>query len=381
MTSDTTVQYCKKCLEPNTRPYSVFDDEGVCLPCRYYEKHDQIDWKARLEELDRIAEWGRARNVSGYDCLIPVSGGKDSHRQAIYCRDNLGLKPLLVSCAYPPEQQTERGAYNMENLINLGFDYIYVSPSPETFRKLVKLSFFKYGNLYKASELCLYTVGARTAINYHIPLTIYGENPALQWGSGGGSLSGDGNNLRDNNTLQGGDMSWILEEASFDQRHLFWYNYPDQEDIVRAGLRMIYLGYYVRDFNDFQNAAVAMAHGLKIRPQEDENLRQLGQIYGYTALDCDFIAVNQLMKYVKLGFGKALEQCSGAIRAGYMSRDEAVELNARYDGQCGEDYIKNFCTYIDVSEEEFWSVLEGYRNPDLWEPEGNGWRLKFPVPK
>ena len=90
-------------------------------------------------ELDDIAAWARTRNVSGYDCVIPVSGGKDSHRQALYCRDELGLKPLLATCAYPPEEQTERGAHNIANLISLGFDCVYVSPGPETWRKAMQI--------------------------------------------------------------------------------------------------------------------------------------------------------------------------------------------------------------------------------------------------
>ena len=104
------MRYCKKCLEPDTRPDCQFDDEGVCLPCRYHETIHEIDWDARHQQLMELAEWGKARNVSGYDCIIPVSGGKDSTRQALYVREVMGLKPLLVSCSYTPEQQTERGA-------------------------------------------------------------------------------------------------------------------------------------------------------------------------------------------------------------------------------------------------------------------------------
>lgn len=372
------MRYCKKCLEPDTRPDCVFDEDGICFPCHYHEHIHVIDWQERGRQLEEVAAWGKARNVSGYDCLIPVSGGKDSHRQALFCRDELGLKPLLVSCAYPPEQQTERGADNISNLVNLGFDCVYVSPGPETWRRLVRLAFFEWGNLYKTSELALYATGARAAILYHIPLTIYGENPALSWGSAGGSFDGDGNRLKYNNTLRGGDLSWILE-GGFAPKDLFWYRYPTDAEIARSDLRIVYLGYFIPDFNDFVNADVSIRHGLLVRDSDEKALEELGQINGWVALDCDFIAVNQLLKQMKLGFGKAVEQCSGAVRNGYMTREEAVELARRYDGKCGQKYIDKFCSFLDISVTEFWEVAESFRNKDLWVADGNDWRLAEPI--
>src|SRR5262245_18359901 len=98
------MSYCKKCLEQDTRPDSICEQDGICYVWRYRERMHLIDSAARRRELKDIAQWAKARNVSGYDAIIPVSGGKDSHRQALYARDELGLRPLLVTCAYPPEE-------------------------------------------------------------------------------------------------------------------------------------------------------------------------------------------------------------------------------------------------------------------------------------
>ena len=57
-----------------------------------------------------------------FDCIIGVSGGKDSTRQALFIREKLKMRPLLVCCTYPPEQLTDLGAKNLSNLIKLGFD-------------------------------------------------------------------------------------------------------------------------------------------------------------------------------------------------------------------------------------------------------------------
>lgn len=376
--ADEPFRYCRRCLEPSTRPDSVFDDEGICLPCRLLETAHEIDWDARRRELDRIVAWGKERNVSGYDCIIPVSGGKDSHRQAIYARDVLGMHALLVSCGYPPEQQTERGARNIGNLISLGFDCIYVSPAPETWRRLMRAGFFRWGNMFKSTELALYASAPKIATAWHIPLVLYGENPALSWGTAGGSFDSDANRLKYTNTLKGGDLDWILE-AGFSLKEIYWHRYPEDHEIERAGLRMVYLGYFIPDFNDITNGTIAMENGLVPREGDDAVFEEIGQITPYDALDDDFVIVNQMLKQLKLGFGKASEQASGMVRAGVMTRDEAIDLAEKYDGKCGDRYVRQFCRYIGVTEDEFWTEAERWRNKDLWLQDGNTWRLRYPL--
>jgi N-acetyl sugar amidotransferase len=372
------MRYCKKCLEPDTRPDSIFDEDGVCFPCRYREQMHLIDWAARRKELEGIAEWAKARNVSGYDAIIPVSGGKDSHRQALYARDELGLRPLLVTCCYPPEEQTERGAANMANLISLGFDSYVMSPAPQTWKALMRFGFREFGNIYKPTELALYASAPKFAIMFQVPLLIYGENPALQWGSAGGSFDGDANRMKYTNTLRGGDIK-PYTDAGFDPKAMFWYRYPSDAHIERAGLRMIYLGYYISDFDDWTNARIAMTHGLETRKGEDAVLEDIGQINAWDALDCDFVQVNQFLKYVKLGFGKATEQCSGMIRTGQMTREEGIELVRRLDGKVAHRYIAKLCQFLEITEDEFWTVVERFRHPDLFERSGNTWRHRFPL--
>lgn len=375
------MRWCKRCLEPDTRPDCRFDDEGVCLPCRLLETAHEIDWDARWRELQEVVEWAKARrqkSVSGYDCIIPVSGGKDSHRQSLFARDELGLTPLLVSCAYPPEQQTKRGAHNLANLIELGFDCFAVSPAPDVWRRLMRVGFLEFGNWCKPTELALYASAPKVAIRYNIPLLVYGENPALSWGSAGGSFDGDANRMKYTNTLKGGDVEPYLEEG-FTIDQMYWHRYPSDPHIERADLRMIYLGYYLEDFNDITNGRLALENGLEPRTGEDAVLEDIGQITTYDALDDDFVMVNQMVKYFKFGFGKASEQLSGMIRAGTMTRDAALEVVGRYDGKCAPRYIERFCRYIGITEEQFWEVAESYRDPEVWEPHGNSWRHKVPL--
>jgi N-acetyl sugar amidotransferase len=371
------MRYCKLCLEPDTRPDCIFDEEGVCLPCRYHQTLDQIDWQARRREIEEIAEWGRRNTKSEYDCIIGVSGGKDSHRQALYARDELHLRALLVSCAYPPEQQTERGAHNLANLVHLGFDTLVVSPAPERWRQLMRFGTLTFANWCKSTEMALYASVPRLAIAYQTPLIFLGENPALSWGSAGGSLDGDANRMKYCNTLKGGDLSPYYQ-AGMTDRDLFWYRYPSDAEMERANLRLVYLGYYIRDFNDYRNSDIAIAHGMLTRIGRDADPEESGQINDFDALDEDFVSINQMLKYVKFGFGKVTEQVSGAIRNGVMCRDEGLELVRRYDGKVSHRIVKNFCTYLGITEEQFWDVVERFRNRDLFEHDSNKWRLKFP---
>lgn len=373
------MRFCKKCIEPDTRPGAEFDEEGICLPCRYREQPAPTDiWAQRHKQLEDICDWAKKETTINYDCIIPVSGGKDSLRQALYMRDNLGMNPLLVSCAYPPEQQTDRGAHNMANLIKLGFDAYYISPSPQTWKKLVRFCFEKFGNIFKSSELALYSTAPKVALSMNIPLLVYGENPGLMWGGTVHSLDGNGIKLKYSNTLQGGNLN-PYHAAGFLDKDLYWYHYPSDDELEDSGTRIIYLGYYIPDFNDDVNSSVAIANGLQVREGEDADPEMTGSITNFAALDDDFVIVNQMLKYFKFGFGLSTEQLSGFIRDGRITREEAVKLANRIDGNCADKYIRKFCKFVGISEDHFWEVADSYRDLTIWEQDQNGWRLKQPL--
>ncbi len=369
------MKFCKKCVQPDTRPSIKFDEEGICPPCRFIESNEKIDWGSRMKELKGIAQWGREHNVTGYDCIIGVSGGKDSTRQAVFVREELGLNPLLICCSYPPEQLTELGTENLSNLISLGFDCISSSPDPKVWKILMKQGFIKHGNWCKSTEMALYASAPKMSIAYHIPLIFLGENPALMFGDlGVGSMSGDGNKMKYCHTLQGGPEGLLEEGLGITEQDIYWYKYPADEEMEWAKMRIVFLGYYMKDFTSFKNAEFSVARGLRIREDKAENL---GECYGFEALDDDFYIINQMFKYFKFGFGKMTDLASEAIRWKLMTRDEAVDLVKKYDGKCGKKYIKRFCDYIGISVSEFWEIADFYRNRNIWEKSPKDkWTLK-----
>ncbi len=373
------MKYCKSCVQPDTRPSVVFDKEGVCLACSFAEKHEQIDWKGRRKELEKIAEYGKANNVSGYDCIVAVSGGKDSTRQALYARDELGLKPLLVTCTFPPEHTTERGVHNLANLVSLGFDCVQLAPNPKVWKEFMLQSFLKYGNLYKPAEMALYASAPKVAIAYHIPVIFLGENEAIAFGAVDvGSTSGDANKMKYCHTLQGGDPRKIgLVNKKMSEKDILPYVYPSDEEMEWAKLKIVFLGYYIKDFTRFKNAEFAVERGLELRKDPPEDF---GDLYQFSALDDDFVAANQMLKYLKFGFGQVTDQVSEAIRLGMMTREEAVKLVNEFDGKCADRFIKIVCDYLEISKKKFWEVAESYRNKDIWEKDKKGnYKIKIPL--
>ncbi len=379
--STTSLRWCKTCVETNTRPTTKFSEDGICIACRNTSKAAirEINWDERTAVLHGIVDWGRQHNVSGYDCIIGVSGGKDSTRQALFARE-LGMNPLLVCCCYPPEEVTNRGVDNLANLISLGFDTVTVTPAPLTSKQMMRYTFRTFGNLFNATELALYGSLPITATAYNIPLIFLGENPSLAWGTDvGGSTNYDGNRMKEMNTLQGGDPRRVAPPEIPDEA-LYWYSYPQDSALARANVRLVYLGYFIPDFNDHTNNRIALLHGLRVRTGRDALPENVGGIYPFVALDDDFVCVNQYIKYLKFGFGKATQEVGSAIRFGLLTRDEGIDLVRKYDGKCAQFYIDQVCDYLGITLAEFWETVDRFVNRDLFRrgPDGR-WEATFDV--
>src|SRR3989304_4265464 len=174
------MKVCKKCIQPDSRPGIYFNEDGICGACLWEEEKKTIDWNSREKELMQIAIWAKKTTTSNYDCVIGVSGGKDSTKQALTAKDRLGLRCLLVN--NEPEGITDIGNHNIENLKNLGFDVISIRPNPIVMRKLIKRDFYKYLNPVKVTEYSLWSSAYIIADQFNIPLLIQGENPSLTLG-------------------------------------------------------------------------------------------------------------------------------------------------------------------------------------------------------
>lgn len=373
------MRYCKKCLQQDTRPGIVFDDEQVCFACRYEESKATIDWAAREAELKAFAEEAKAESKKRgniYDCVIGVSGGKDSTFQAVYAKEKLGLNPLLINCM--PDEITEIGAKNINNLNNLGFDIISIRPNPIVAKKLARKSFFERGNIIAASEYCLWASAYIMAEKFNIPLIIQGENAALTLGTAKNQeTTGNAFSVVQLETIKGASVSSFVDLSNnITEKDLFLYKIPDVEAMQAKGIRAIFLQYYAKEWSQVYNADFAVARGLTGR---SDDLHELGRYRRYTALDCDLQIVNQMIKYLKFGFGYATDEICYDIREGRFTREEGKWYVNEYDGLCGQKYIDAACKYLSITEEEFWNVVDSYVNKDLFEKIDGKWVKKFTV--
>ncbi|MEX6724548.1 N-acetyl sugar amidotransferase [Parapedomonas caeni] len=364
------MKYCPRCLQPDTRPNTKFTDAGICPACDYFERLQYVDWQERFEILEDLLANYRRKPGQEFDCIIGVSGGKDSTRQALWVRDKLGLKPLLACLSYPPEQVTERGVDNISNLIEQGFDVVISAPAPGTWRKLMRESFLRFTNWAKSTELALFSSVPQLAIRYGIPLILWGENPGLQLGDLKtlGRTGYDGNNLRYMNTLSGGALDWMVE-AGVPAAELLPYHYPAPEAFEAHGLQIVYLGWFLGDWSLVNNGMYSAASGLRIREDTVDNT---GDLAGVTSLDEDWVTLNQMIKYYKFGFGRVTDYVNEEIRLGRLTRDAAITLVEKYDDACSPAYIADFCDYIGIGVDAFWDQVRRSTNPDLFEIKPSG---------
>ena len=360
-----------------TRPNTIFSSDGLCPACDQYIDISKIDWNSRELELKQIVEFGKSNNRSGYDCIIGVSGGKDSTRQALYVKNQLKMKPLLVSLNYPPEQISVIGTKNLSNLIKLGFDCINISCSPEIWKKLMKIGFYRFGNWAKSTEMALFSSVPRLAIAYQIPLIWWGENISVAIGDlkAAGESASDGNRVKYSNTLDGGKIDWMLEnELQINQ--LMQFRFPTDTEMQKANLRIVFLAHFIKDFSIFTNGNFSALHGLNIKQPSMVD----ADFWGTSMLDEDFFTLNMMIKYLKYGFGRANDNVNEEIRAGRMSRAEAIALVEKFDGKCPPEVISRFCHYIEITLDEFWRVVDLFVNRDLFNRVKQGeYQKKFKV--
>lgn len=391
------MKYCKRCVQPDTRPHVKFDDEGICGGCRWEESKKTIDWDARKKELQDIADWAKENSNCSYDCVIGVSGGKDSHYQVWYAKYKLGLNPLCVCNA--PDGRTKVGTHNLENLRSkFKVDLIEIRPDLEVMRALTKRDFLKFGNLVKSSEYSLWASAYRVAVEKGIPLVIQGENPELIFGLEGKVDGGNALTIKDNNTIEGCNADDLVinkdnarhyETIEVPREKLDMFDFPEELSYIKlietinklpsgenykelepktVDIKGVFLQYYDKNWGQVHNTLFSRSWGLKGR--YDEEPVDMGRSARETSVDGDHLLVNQYLKYLKFGFGYETDWQCYLIREIGADRDEAIDAVKRLDNGCHPRYIKDFCDYIGITMEEFFMKLQDIVNPKLfyWSP-------------
>jgi N-acetyl sugar amidotransferase len=368
------MQICNRCIQPDTRPGIYFNEKGVCGACLWEEKKKQIDWSSRENELIEIANWAKNQTDSNYDCVLGVSGGKDTTTSALYAKNKLGLRCLLVNSE--PEGITDIGRYNIENLKQLGFDVVSIRPNPLVMKKLIKHDFYKYLNPVKVTEYSLWASAYIVAEKFNVPLILQGENMSLTLGVSLTGLSADSDALKADgqNTLS---TKWqdYAEVEGVEENDLYLFHY-DRQRLIDKGIRGVWHQYFWKDWSQRGNAEYAQKYGFKVRP-DDFDPESIGTYLPFYQLDSDLVPVNQMLKSIKFGFGQCMDHACYELREGIITREKAIELVKKYDGKCSNYYIQKFCDYIEITIDEFWKVANSFRG-QMWKKDKTGnWKNEF----
>ncbi len=351
---------------PSTKPDLFFDKHGICDACRSAENREKVDWEKREEELKTMLSQFRNKNGNNYDCIIPVSGGKDSHFQTYIIKERYKLNPLLVS--FEPTYATELGKRNLMNIRNFSVDLIQFQKNPLVYNELGRRAFIRIGDHEWPNHVGIFTIPVQIAVKYNIPLIIWGENSQIEYG---GPQKAKKSWVLDRRWLEefGGLLGNRVEDMIDEKIHLkdlLPYVYPSAKDLKRVGVTGIFLGYFIR-WDARSQTKLMQEYGFSVSPKTIE-----GTYTNYENLDCGLVAIHDYLKFVKYGFGRACDHACLDIRNGRMSRKEALKILHTYDGKAPWDSIRLFLKHFEMTETEFFKVCDSFTNKAIFQTDLSG---------
>lgn len=369
------MKYCRECLMPDTKPYISFDEKGVCNACRAHHLKQQhlegIDWKTREKEFDQMVLEAKAKRAPFYDVLVPVSGGKDSLTQ-VHRLLKCDLRILAVNVDYGIK--TEVGWHNLMLVADMGANLSIYRPTQPLHRRLIYIGLQDFGDPDLLSHTLLHAYPLRVALQFKIPLVILGENSAFEYG-------GDAK-LAQKNTItrewfsqyaanKGHDAKFVSERYEIPFEQLRLYDFPDE--IEQSETRAVFMSYFFY-WDSETHLEIALKHGFKTLDEARE-----GTYRNYVGIDEKINRIHQYIKVLKFGYGRATDHACEDIRAGRLAREEAKKLVRQYDLQdLSDDYVDDFVKYIGISRDEFFAVLEKYRNTRIWAKDAKGkWYIPY----
>lgn len=363
--------YCTKCVMPSTRPGITFNENGVCAACQAYDKRGEIDYNIRFEELKTLCDKYRGSNgPNGYDCMIAVSGGKDSHFQVYIFKEVLGMNPLLVTVEdnFP---MTKAGMHNIKNISEaFGCDIISMKPNIKVQKTAMKYTFEKYGKPTYFLDRYIYTYPLHMAVKFDTMLLVYGENVGYEYG-GGDAVETYSAKDQINNGVGAGIPTEELLDIGISLKDLNFFDPPVQNDLDK--LEPVYLSYFI-EWNSFRNYELAKSKGFHDLTHE---WNRTHHVENFDQIDSRAYLVHSWMKYPKFGHASATDYASRMVRYGLLSRDEAFKLVKKHDHALDPLSVRDFCDFVGYSEMEFWNVIDKQYNTDLFEKNKMGsWMLK-----
>ena len=356
------LQYCRSCLLPTTKPDLRFSEDGECNACEAHRNKEAVDWGLRRAELIEILE--KYKNPKSWDCIVPVSGGKDSTYQVLKILE-LGYRPLAVTSTTC--DLSEIGKQNLDNISKLGVDHVVVSPNHKVRAKLNRFGLENVGDISWPEHVGIFTIPVRVAVQYRVPLIIWGENSQNEYGGPAKAVESstlDRRWLEEFGGLLGMRVQDVQAISGLSQQDLIPYQYPEDSDLENVGVTGLFLGHYIK-WDGLSNYLVANANGFRTTQEPVE-----GSMVNYENLDNHQTGIHDYFKFLKYGFGRATDIASLHIRRGRISRDEALQIVIKNDGKfpwtCLGKPLEDILEPLEISVGEFVEICDKFTNKKLF---------------
>ena len=365
------MKYCKKCVMPDTRPGIYFNEEGVCSACIAYSNRKKINWNQRYKELEELCGKYRGMNgAHGYDCMIAVSGGKDSHYQVHRFKEVMKMNPLLVTVEdnFP---MTDAGIHNLKNISEeFGCDIISMKPNIKVQKMIMRHTFEKYAKPTYFIDRYIYTYPLHMAVKFNTPLLVYGENISYEYGGDQKTETPSAKEQIFNGVASGIETDELLS-SDINLKDLNFFEPPTKEEI--ESLEPVYISYFI-EWNSVKNYFFAKSRGFHDLTHEWERTHH---IENFDQVDSRAYMIHPWLKYPKFGHATATDYAARLVRYGMLTREEAVKLVKKHDHDLDPLCVRDFCDFCGYSESEFWNIVDRFYNKDLFEKDQLGvWRLK-----
>ena len=367
---NTDLSWCTNCLNNSLRPRITFDKKGWCNACQWMEEKKEVNWEKRRKELLQIVKKFKSNSI--YDCIVPVSGGKDGSYVASQIRDKFGLNPLTVTSRPPLELDV--GKTNLNNFLKYNYDHVHVTPNYKAMQSLNKIGFIKLGSPYYGWLTSIFSTVLNVAIQHNINLIFYGEDGEVEYG---GSTKNKNKAIFDvkytiNNYLEAGYHK-IIKQSKLDERELYWFNFPKKE-IGKRKIGVTHWSYF-EPWDSYRNYLVA-----KDKFNLDEHKQNsAGTFTNFAQNDQSLFALHAYLMYLKFGFGRATQDAGIEIRRKAMTREQGLNLVRLYDNHFPQEFLEEYLEYYQMSKSQFMKVIDYWANKKLFKKIKGQWMPKFDI--
>ncbi len=360
------MQRCKKCFMPDTRPGSIFNDKGICQACLNYEKRETVDWKERKKELRKLCDKYR-KDDGSYDCIIPVSGGKDSYFLVYTLVKEMNMHPLLITVT-DSFTHTKAGTHNLRNLIEtFKLNHYQYTINHDLFRKATRIAFEETGEALKFVEYAIYTIPTLFAQKFDIPFVVYGENSAYEYGTTSKNFYLATPIVKAMSDKLEKDRQWWIEKKLTSEEVS-----SIQLDKNKPLPEVIYMSYFT-PWNSTRNIEIAKKYGFRDLTHE---WKREGYVEDFEQIDSVAYMVHLWLKYPKFGFQRTSDIVSRRVREGALSLDQAKKLIIDNDYKLDQRAMEDFINFLGYTPNQFWNIVEKFWNKNIFKKENEVWKLK-----